>query len=349
MSAATMLPAEITTRGIRFPSGFSKPVISVKNHLLKLPHVILDTFSSLNESLYGKVKMLKRGVSLTIEKIAYIATMILEKIAYIMAAFYSLSGFEKLSKSIIAHTKLWGPIFGISSLLREFLKTIEAQKDVYYATLWINSTAEFIHEAKDKNGKPILDPKTHKRQFTVQIPRQVNGKRDWVKVCYAIGNFIELGKFLDKTKVYTFDTLKKIARGIGSFPLFDLNGKMYNLERIPVLSFFYKFLCKRPKDAFMFVGISNEIWRFSNDLYKHFKDPGRSPIRHMSDFFLKFVNAVGKICLISFSKYHYLWQFKLAEVITNDASLWKFILEHHRKQEEAKRPKIVKIALPVGG
>ena len=59
------------------------------------------------------------------------------------------------------------------------------------------------------------------------------------------------------------------------------------------------------------------------------------------DFFLKGINLVGKIGLITLGSRNQEWYFKVIDVVTQDASLFKFIVEHHRNVNKRMRPVVI--------
>ncbi len=233
----------------------------------------------------------------------------------VMYDIYSLDGFEKWSKALIANLRFLSLLPQLRGVFDEFLKTLESQKDLYYATMSINSLKEFIGETKVA-GKTHYHFKFPTRE--IKVGRNKVEVVDSVKLLLAIGNFFETGKFLQKYKVYAFPLCSQVANRLASVKVFSYGGKTYTLDTVPVL----QTLTDKPKDFFIVLSSIIEIWRC--------KDKPLLDIENMC----KLVGSTGKIVLITFGRISNkaIW-FSVVDVVTQDVSLIAFIYKKHKDRE----------------
>ena len=225
-----------------------------------------------------------------------------------MSDIYSMEGFEKLSKALIADLKFVSLFPCIKGVFAECLATLEAQKDLYYATLFIGSMADCI------------DSKT----MSLQLPKFKEGphkgkKTDVVRILYAIGNFCEAGKFLQKYQVYSFALCTQVANRLGSMQVFTLYGQSWTVGDIPVLNC----LCDKPKDFFIFIASGIDVYRCS-----------KKPLLEWENG-LKLAGSTGKILLIYFGR-HYnttVW-FAVIDLVTQNAGLFGGIVKGYNKRQK---------------
>lgn len=112
---------------------------------------------------------------------------------------YSMDGFEKGSKVLIALLKLINEHEKCKGVFDKAMASAKEQKNLYYATLFIGSMVEFI----DKNT------------LTFKIPTRSDGSYDLVKILYAIGNFLEAGKFCQDYNLFEFSYFTDLANRYG--------------------------------------------------------------------------------------------------------------------------------------
>lgn len=229
---------------------------------------------------------------------------------------YSMEGFEKWSKALISNMRAISLIPSWKGSLDHCIKTMEAQKDLIYATMVVNSTAEFIK--KDGQGN-----------YKFCIPREKSnvegepGKIDIVKVLYGIGNPFETAYFLGKYGVVSFPLLSKYSTQIGSTHLFNLNGKDWRVGDVPLLKCFVG----KPKDLCVF---------FASCIvtFKCLKEPEFMETSNL----LKFISSVGKVILIPLGEIMYknkqLALLAFLDVATQNAGLFAYLLKRSRDAED---------------
>lgn len=260
------------------------------------------------------------------------AMIIGEEGSHAIYEIYSLEGFEKWSKAIISDLRLLSLIPSINGVFDSCLKTLEAQKDLCYATLVFASTAEFVGEIRDDAGEFV----GYKLKIPTIKEKKADGtveeNTDWVKVLYGIGNFFETGKFLQKYKIYDFPIFSQAANQFGAFKLFKWDGQDVTLGDIPVLNCCFD----KPKDFFVFFAAAYTVRKTWNKLGK-------------SDFFsaenienlAKLIGNIGKMTLISsadkMARRKYLVSLAVLSVITDNASLIGLFLKRRKERESRLR------------
>jgi hypothetical protein len=227
------------------------------------------------------------------------------ELSYIMYDIYSLEGFEKWTKATIANLKLLSLIPSIKGVFGKVSETLEAQMDIYYATLVFNSAADFVGEDDDGTLHFKLP----------RVSKKDGGGIDWVKILYAIANPLDTAKFAQKYQFYSFPLCTQLANRFGSCRVFN-----WTVNEIPVLNA----LCDKPKDFFVFwaslIEVNRCIWK-------------ENPFNLENG--LKFAGSFGKMVLIVFGR-HYnkkVW-FVFAVAITQNSSLFARILKQRRERLE---------------
>jgi hypothetical protein len=231
-----------------------------------------------------------------------------EEASRVMYDIYSLVGFEKWTKAVIADLKFLSLLPVINGVFDECIKTLEAQKDLYYATLFVGSTAECIK---------VTEKEDQTKAYSFQLPK-TNGHTDIVKILYAIGNYLEMGKFLQKYQVYSFPLFTQVADRLASVKVFAYRGD-WRVDDLPVIST----LCDKPKDFFIFLASGIEVYRCS-----------KKPLLQF-DNVLKATGSIGKMLLISLGRdFNKEWWFVGIDVITQHASLIAFLWKRHQESKE---------------
>ena len=207
-----------------------------------------------------------------------------------MHDIYSLDGFEKWTKAVIADLRFISLIPNVRGVFDDCIKTLEAQKDLYYATLFIHCTAE-----------DFID----KENMRFKIPKLADGSIDKVKVLYGIGHYFEVLKFLQKYQVFSFSTATHLANKYGAIKVYR-----WRLDEVPVVMSLFD----KPKDVCIFVASLIGNWLE----FKKCRAAGTVSFDNM----VKFTGCTGKMILITFGKnYYHTWWFAVVDVLTQNASL----------------------------
>lgn len=224
-----------------------------------------------------------------------------ENFSRAMHTLYSLDGFEKWTKALIADLKLLSKIPAIGKVFDTCIEHLEAQKDLYYATMSLGSVASYFN--KDENGRWVFRPFTGREPWYDKV----------AKVLLDVGNFCETGKFLQKYKLLSFASCTQLSNTYGAVSVFGRR-----LDDIPVaLSLFSK-----PKDFFLFFASGFQIY---SSYWK-----GAS-----WETFFKAGSAFGKMVLISTAKWHYsTLLFHVADFVTQNLSLFGLIYKRHLERQE---------------
>jgi hypothetical protein len=232
---------------------------------------------------------------------------------------YSLQGFEKWSKAAIADMRAIQLIPGCQGIFNSTLKTIEAQKDLIYATLVFESTADFIKVTK------TVDEETGEEttSYSFTLPRERNGNIEWVKVLYGIGNPFDTLGFLHKYKVISFPFLSKVATQVGETKVFTLRGEAWTFGDIPVLNR----LVDKPKDFFVCIASGYTAYRCLTS--QNFWDIAN---------LIKLTGSIGKIILITSAEYmiqrKYFVALAVVDVVTQNASLIGLLMKRSKERED---------------
>ncbi len=220
---------------------------------------------------------------------------------------YSLQGFVNTSKMLVANMRAISLIPRYKGVFDECIKSLEAQKEIFYATLAFESTADFIEEE-------VVDGK---KRYRFAIPRDRNNEIDWLKVFYGIGNPMDTLSFLHRNNVVRFNTLANLGASWGSFKIFGTA-----VNDIPVLTH----TANRPKDFFIFLGSACQV-------YRCLIEPSFFDTLNL----LKFVSNIGKIVLIGrgdyWVKHKYFIPLTIADVITQNSSLLTLFIRNERGRE----------------
>lgn len=226
-----------------------------------------------------------------------------------MHDLYTLEGFEKCTKAVIANIKLLPHLFAIQGIFDECLKTLEAQKDLYYATQFINSICDFIHVNRQTGAMTWSRPKTNIRGAEVI---------DYGKIFTAIGSLFETCKFLQKQKIWAFTYCTRFANAFASV---EIRG--WKLDHIPVI----QALSDKPKDIFVALSSAYEI-------RKILCNRSIQPILETENV-LKGISSIGKIALIALGRQYYNYRFfAIIDFATQNASLVAYIYKRHNKRME---------------
>lgn len=229
-----------------------------------------------------------------------------------MYEVYSLQGFEKWCKAATANMRAVELIFGCKGLFSSCMQAVEAQKELIYATLFFESTRDFIY----------IDPDSGEMSGT--LPRdERTGNIDWVKLLYGIGNPLDTLCFLHRYEVVTFPFFEKVAAQVGEMKMFTLHGEAWKFGDIPFLNT----LVIKPKDFFVCLA---SIY----STYKCFKNRNFWDI----DNLIKLTGSIGKIVLITSADYmvrkKYFVLLTIIDVVTQNAGLIKLLRERSKKRED---------------
>lgn len=213
--------------------------------------------------------------------------------------FKSTDGIEKVTKAALSILKA-SPVFFLSSKgqFDKCIGTLEAEKDLLYATQFFATLETFINDGN----------------LTFTYPK-INGRPDFAKIILGIGTFFELGQFLQKYQILSFSLCSELANTYGSYQIF----RDWPLDSIPVL----RSVLDKPKDLFVFFGSFGEIiecllrWRFDvKDL-------------------LKIASSTGKMLIIFFGKeYGGTWWFAVIDIATQHVSLAAYVYKCHLLRQQ---------------
>jgi|GEM_PF-5157877 len=252
---------------------------------------VRNAFDNFYTGCTGASERLKRGV-----------LAIGQEGSRILYDIYSLDGFEKWSKVLIADLKMASLIPKLNGIFAECLKTLEAQKDLYYATQIINSMRSFI----DPTGKNFRCP-------------------GFSKVLIAIGSVFETGSFLQKYKVMSFPACSAFAQELGSMRMSLFGRPDIRFDNIPVFNSF----CDKPKDFFIFWA---SFWDVKTWVIERVYSEEASS---SWESYFKLAGNMGKMLLIGGSRWLGAgWPLAIVDVATQNASLIAFIIKRHVDREK---------------
>lgn len=245
-----------------------------------------------------------------------------EKASYVVWYVYSIDGFEKWSKAALADIEFLALMPRIGGLFKECFESIEAQKDLIYATGFIHQMSEFIKRYEDPNDR-VFD--WRKGQH-------------WANVLNLIASCFDTAQFMRKYRVYGFEFYTKFVDRYASVKVFN-----YQLDHIPVMHCFFG-SSPKPKDVFIFLASTIESYLGCKNGYERFEEiRGMRQVqqggywnmfstamsdRVIWDNILKVASSFGKVVLIGLSKNNRgkVW-YQFLGVIANNAALFKLILK----------------------
>lgn len=256
-----------------------------------------------------------------------------DEASFALNDIYSIEGFEKLSKAMVANLRATSLIFACfisdseawRKAFHNTLLAFDLHKDLCYATLVFASTADFI--------TTVENAETGKIEYKLQPPKDV------VKLLYGVGNFFETGKFLQRCELLNFPLCSRIASQLGSIQLFTLNGQIWKFGNIPVLNSW----CDRPKDFFVFNAAAYTT-------YKCWKNP----TFYTWENILKLISSIGKMALVASADFllsnhskvkhrnqfnKYILILTVMDVVTNNSALiGKFLKGSRERLERFNNP-----------
>ncbi len=243
-----------------------------------------------------------------------------EEGSYILRDIYSLDGFEKLCKVLIADLEFLSLIPTIKTLFKAFLETIEAQKDLYFALMSAGAMAKFIEV---RNGRAHF-----------KFDYRKSG--EWLKVFLALSCICDTAQFLRKYKVFSFESYSKFTGRFASVTVFS-----FRLNEIPYVQSFFD---NKPKEFFMMCASVLEIYegskKIKNDLNIPKEDRDKYWTMQMWESAFKVTGGLGKMIAIGcYRKYGSQPWLIVVGLITNNVSLFKFILEkYHLRLKRFESP-----------
>lgn len=249
------------------------------------------------------------------------------EVGHALNVLWSIDGYERMAKAGVSTMRMFSLIPACKGVFDSCMKTLEAQKDLCYATQVFNTTTVFIKETENEATGEV--------RYSFQLPElKINdgqgGSRlipDIVKICYGIGNFFETGVFLIRYKVLEFPLCSKLANQFGSLKLFDLRGKAWTVNDIPVLNCW----CSKPKDFFVFVA---SFWQTGLIAWDFKTNRKAWNIENL----LKLAGCIGKMILISSGEYmlkkKYFIILTIVDNMTNWTSLFVLIIKQRNDRLE---------------
>lgn len=244
-----------------------------------------------------------KGVALKNAVVQIPRAFSLENFSRALHDLYSLDGFEKWTKALISNLKLVSLLPSIRGVFDKCIEALEAQKDLYYATMSINSAASYFEKDKTTN-RWVFKPFTSKEPYWYDKV---------CKVLLDVGNVFESLKFLQKYKVIPFETCTHLANTYGAVKIFN-----HRLDDINLVNTLFN----KPKDFCLFFASGLQI---ISGYYK-----GAS-----WETFFKSGSAMGKMVLIFFAKHNYMavW-FHVADFVTQNLSLFGLLYKRSQEREE---------------
>lgn len=266
----------------------------------------VNGISGLSLAAYEKTSdaraVIKKGVLIIGKEVSYVAYDI-----------YSMEGFEKWTKASVANLELISCIPAMKGIFGECLKTLKDQKDLYYATMIFTSLRHLVgkEEIKDANDQVIGTRRCF--QFPRRDDDRPNSGYDWIKFWGVFANVCEVGKFIQKHKICSFERCSALASKYGAYEAFG-----YRLDRIPIVQRVFE----APKDVFI-------VMMSLIDLKRCYYEPGDYLIKTC-----KVVGSLGKIGLIS-SGFYYNKHigFRVLCVVTQNASLFGYLIKAYQGRQ----------------
>lgn len=232
-----------------------------------------------------------------------------------MHDIYSLDGFEKWTKALLANLKFVSLIPSINGVFDVSIRTFEAQKDLYQATKFISASTAYIR------------PTSAGLTFSL---RERDGSFDKVKFLYAIGNWFETAKFLQKNKLVAFPAFSYLANTYGAVKVFGVR-----LDDIPVLGAVFD----KPKEICVFMASFLETRNVYLDVWDaYFRGNRRWEDKMTWEETFKVTSSIGRMLLITFAKrfFNAPW-FTLIDTVTQNSGLALFIVKRHLAREKRLR------------
>lgn len=233
----------------------------------------------------------------------------------ILHDFYCMDGLLTLTKLLIADLRFISLIPAINGLFAEVLKTLEAQKALYYATLTPRALVECIK----------TDPETGK--MGLQLPQMHDGSGiNYVNICYCLGGVFETGSYLKKMGVLELEMFSQIGSWLGSIKIYSSQGKTWTFSDIPVVSR----LCTTPKELFFMGASVLEVCRWVIKVVMP-KDDDEFIQQFSWIPLLKVTESFARLLTIGMHHQHgRKWWFLTIDLIGQNAGLFKFILTRRK-------------------
>lgn len=229
----------------------------------------------------------------------------------ILYDFYCMDGLLTLTKVFIADLRFISLIPAIDGLFAEVLKTLEAQKALYYATLTPRALVECIK----------VDPVTGK--MGLQLPQMHDGSGiNYVNICYCLGGIFETGSYLKKMCVLKLEMFSQVGSKLATIKIFSLHGEAWTFSDIPVVNR----LCTTPKEVFFMGASALEVSRWLIKVVM--PDDDDEFIQQFSLInLLKVTESFARLLTIGMHHQHgKKWWFLTIDLIGQNACLFKFIL-----------------------
>lgn len=248
--------------------------------------------------------------------------------AYMLWKIYSMDGFEKWTKALLAQLEFIALFPAVNSIFAKCKATIESEKDLYYASLTFGVFALLVK--KDDQGNAI--------GFQLpQLKAEDGGGIDWSMLSLCIAAFLDTAQFCKKYDVLEFAFYSKTIGPLGGY---------CHLNKIPVVQSLFD---GRPKEFFI---VTSSIIDCTRALRRGWK-LWNIPIDQRSNFWtmekwetlFQIGGSMGKIIGIScYRKYGGRTWLAIVGLIGTHSSLFKFMLSHHLKRlkrnEYPDRPEI---------
>lgn len=240
---------------------------------------------------------------------------------YMLCDIYSLDGFEKWNKALIADLEFISLIPRINGVFKDSLQTLGGLKDLYYATMIFRACEPFIEI--DIHGKPI----------GLKLPKlraEDGGGINFSLISLCIASVLDTAQFLNKCKLCKFAFYSKYIGPIGFYQFY------FQLNDIPVLQSLFD---GRPKEFFIVSASCFDLCLESKNLWKLIQIPEskRNIFWSMQKWeaLFKITASIGTIIGLSCYRKSMGQRWLIVTgLISYNAALFKFILTKYHKRIE---------------
>ncbi|MBA3722324.1 MAG: hypothetical protein H0W88_07975 [Parachlamydiaceae bacterium] len=224
-----------------------------------------------------------------------------------MYKVYSMQGFEKLSKSVLATFGLASQFCNVK-IFGDLIKAFDSQRAVIYGVMSIDNLAKFLQ--RDGNGR-----------VKIVIP-------EITELLSVIGSFFETGKFLQRQEVFKFESCSALANSLGKWEIFGEKPFTYR----PFTAF-----CDKPKEFFIFISCIIDLGRTTVNFFRPSGDtPETKDANRLKELgtgnVLKQVGNMGKLYLIWNGTTSHTRSFAIVNFVTQNASLLAFLIKNNFKK-----------------
>lgn len=243
--------------------------------------------------------------------------------AYMVRNFYSLDGFEKLTRVGLSYITFLSLNPAKKKIFAECRATIDAQKDLYHASMVFRSFAPFVKYKKED---------LHKRNPIgfqipmIQLKRGAPETIDWYLLALCIASLLDVAQFFKKHQlIKTWGLYSKYIPPLGVRHMGP-----YQLNQIPVIQALFD---ERPKEIFVVIASGIDIWRNWYVLKTPHNERGDDWSMKKWEAILQIVSKAGTIVGLGLYRCYkgHPW-LAVAGLIGSHAGVLKFMLSEHHKR-----------------